>query len=171
MDDYEQYKPTSPLKGVWLFFSKQRYLDAAFAHSVWLELQQEDLQEDRRQKFLEGTYPSTPDASKNRKRELQRYESLRDQFRDSFIQVASVTVLAALIDISIGSIDGSLSFHPAKGISLLGTFLVAWAALFELGGPRLASWDGKTLSEIVHPKIFQIMFIPGSFALMCSILL
>jgi hypothetical protein len=166
MDNLEQYKPTSPMKGAWLFIvSKQRYLSAAVEHVVWLNLQAEDL----RQKFMEGTF--TPDSDATRMLELQRFESLRHQFWHSFIQVASVTVLALLIGIFIRSIDVNLPFHPAKGISLLGTFLVAWAALFELGGPRLASWDGKTLSEKVHPKIFQILFIPGSFALMCSILL
>lgn len=166
MDNPDQYKPTHPLKGVWLFFvSRQDYLDAAVEHVVWLNLQAEDL----RRKFLEGKF--SPDSESYRENELKRFKGVRKQFWNSFGQIAAIATLALLIGSYLGLIDVDLKFHPGKGMGFSGTFLVAWAALFELGGPRLASWDGETLSEIIHPKIFQLLFIPGTFALMCSILL
>lgn len=154
------------MKGVWLFFiSKQRYVNAAIEHSAWLEMQAEDL----RRKFLEGRY--SPDLESTKTVELKRFESLRGQFGRSFGQVTIAAILALLISIGLKSVDTDFPFHSGKVIASVGTFLVAWAALFELGGPSLASWDGETLSETVHPRIFQILFIPGTFALLCSILL
>jgi hypothetical protein len=165
MDNPDQYKPTHSLKGVWLFFvSRQDYLDAAIEHVVWLNLQAEDL----RRKYLEGKF--SPPSESDRTLELRRYEILRSQFLNSFGQIAFLATLALLIGVYLGLIGVDFKFHPGKGMGFSGTFLVAWAALFELGGSRLASWDGETLSEIIHPKIFQLLFIPGTFALMCSIL-
>jgi hypothetical protein len=166
MNDPSRYKQTPPMKGVWLLFvSKQRYLNAAIEHSAWLNLQAQDL----RQKFLEGSFSLDSEAS--RAIELPRFESLRRQFWHSFGQTTLVAILTLLIGVYIKSIALELPVHPGKVIGFCGTYLVAWAALFELGGPRLSSWDGETLSEIVHPRIFQILFISGTFALMCSILL
>ncbi|MGJ0427988.1 hypothetical protein [Methylobacter sp.] len=166
MTDINQYKPTHPMKGAWLLLtSKRRYLDAAVEHVVWLNLKAEDL----RRAFFEGKY--VPDSHETRTLELQRLESLRDQLLRSFLEVAVVAILALAVGIGTGAIDTDLTVHPGKALAYLGTYLAAWAALFELGGPGLASWGGETLSEVVHPKIFQILFVPGTLMLLCSILL
>lgn len=166
MIDPDHYKPTRPMTGVWLLFrSRQRYVDAAVEHVVWLDLQAEDL----RRKYLEGRY--SPDSDDTRKLEAKRFESLRGQLWRSLRQVAGAAAIAFLIGIANKAVGVDLPLHLGNALGLIGTFLVAWAALFELGGPGLASWDGETLSETVHPKIFQVLFILGTLAVLCSILL
>lgn len=166
MIDPDHYKPTRPMMGVWLLFrSRQRYVDAAVEHVVWLDLQADDL----RRKYLEGRY--LPESDDTRSLEAKRLESLRGQLWRSLGQVAGAATIAFLIGIGNGTVGVDLPLHPGKAFGFIGTFLVAWAALFELGGLGLASWDGETLSEIVHPKLFQILFIPGTLAVLCSILL
>lgn len=154
------------MKGAWLLVrSRQRYVDAAVEHVIWLNLKADDL----RRKYLEGRY--LPDSEETRALEVKRFESLRGQLWRSLCQVAGVATIACLVGIGNESVGMDLPFHISKALGFLGTFLVAWAALFELGGPGLASWDGETLSETVHPKIFQVLFIPGTLAVLCSILL
>jgi hypothetical protein len=166
MIDPDLYKPTSPMMGVWLFFiSKRRYLNAAVEHGCWLNLQASDL----RKKYLEGSF--LPDSDETRSLELKRFESLRSKLWRSLRQVTLVTVLALLTGVTLGAIDISFPFNQGKVLTLLGTFLATWAALFELGGPSLASWKGESLSEIVHPMIFQMLFISGTFVLMGAIIL
>lgn len=166
MIDPDHYRPTRPMMGVWLLFrSRQRYVDAAIEHVAWLNLQADDL----RRKYLEGRY--SPDSGDTRMLEVKRFESLRGQLWRSLRQVASAATIAFLIGIGNGTVGVDLPLHSGKVLGFAGTFLVAWATLFELGGPGLASWDGETLSEIVHPKLFQGLFIPGTLTLLCSILL
>ena len=64
-----------------------------------------------------------------------------------------------------------LPFDGGHFLGFAGALLAGWAALFELGGPGIASLKGETLSEKVHPRIFQILFVPGTFVLLCSVLL
>ena len=82
-----------------------------------------------------------------------------------------VALLAILLGAWTGSIDPTLNFNPSRVLVFSSSFLIAWAALFELGGPGLSSWDGQTLSEIVHPRIFQTLFLPGTLGLLCATVL
>ena len=163
MLDPDRYKPTKPFKGMWLFLaSKRRYVNAAIEHGYWLDLQAPDL----RKRYLEGKYD--PDSQNYRTLESNRYDSLRQQFWASLMQVSIVALIALGVGASVGTIDISLSLNPSRTSAFIGTLLIAWAALFELGGPGLASWDGQTLSETVHPRIFQVLFVPGTLGLLCS---
>ena len=49
-----------------------------------------------------------------------------------------------------------------KVLGAAGGFLAAWATLFALGG-FWRSWDGEALHELVHPKLFALLFLPGVF--------
>jgi hypothetical protein len=48
-------------------------------------------------------------------------------------------------------------------LGFLGTFLVGWTVLFELGGPDLASWNGETLSERTHLIVFSVPISAWNF--------
>lgn len=154
-----QYQKTRPIKGMLLFFiSQERYLNAAVGHTAYLEDQE-----------LDGA--DSPDLEEIRDQESQNFKIIRSQLIRSFIWI---------ICLVLGLIVGWMIFNViwiselldwTRGLSFIGTALVGWAALFELGGEGLASWGGETLSELVHPIIFQILFIPGLFCLLCSILL
>ena len=147
-----------------MLFSKQRYVDAAVNHAAWLNLQAGDL----RRQYLEGAFD--PVTEETRALETQRLGYLRRQFRTSFIQMLFVSILAVASGVALDVVNPQLPFSLARVLGFLGTFLIGWAALFELGGPGLASWKGETLSEQTHPRVFQVLFIPGVFSLLCSIL-
>jgi hypothetical protein len=166
MRDPDLYKATNPWMGTVLFFvSGHRFMNAAREHLIWLNLKAPDL----RKKYLDGTF--NPDSDNAKQLEFDRFSELRKQFWVSFSQVFTVAFLAMTTAYMMGVVRVTLPFHLGHMLGFLGTFLIAWAALFELGGPRLASWKGETLSELTHPKIFQCLFLPGAFAALWSVLL
>ena len=162
MRNPEQYQPTEPIEGMWLFLiSRRRYIEAAVEHCCWLNLQADD----QRERYLKGEYD--PDSQHTRTLEVGRYDSLRRQLWASFRQTSLVALVALLLGAWLDTVDISFNFNTLA-LAFSGTFLVAWAALFELGGPSFASWDGQTLSETVHPRIFRFLFLPGILGLFCS---
>lgn len=166
MLDPDQYKQTKPFKGVLLFLtSRDKYIDAAVEHGAWLQMQAEDL----RAKYLEGKF--IPASGETRVLETRRFESLQQQLLVSLGQVAGVALVSVLVGIWRNAIQLEMPIDVGRAAGFCGTALVGWAALFELGGPRLASWDGESLSEVIHPVIFQILFIPGVLGLLCSLVL
>lgn len=164
--DPDEFRPTKPISGVWLFLiSRRRYMDAAVEHSAWLSLQAPDL----REMFREGKFDPISDRTHNL--ELQRFHQLRRQLWASLGKTSAIALVAIVVGVCLDALDPRLPIDPEGLLGFCGTFLIGWAALFELGGLGLASWGGQTLSEIVHPHIFQILFVPGMVALLCSALL
>lgn len=75
--------------------------------------------------------------------------------------IAMLALLAtsvALLLYSRFSLESPLSV--GKVLGAIGTFLGSWATLFELGTP-VRTWKGKSLPELIHPKIFISLFVPG----------
>ena len=67
--DPDKYKPTSPMKGVWLFLvSGTRYVEAAIEHGAWVNLQAADL----RASYLQGNF--VPGAPEFQSEEKKRFE-------------------------------------------------------------------------------------------------
>jgi hypothetical protein len=124
---------------------------------------------DQRARFAAGTYD--PRSDETRSLELRRFKDLRRQFWRSLTQASSTALLALLVGAWRGVVRPDLPFDGGHFLGFAGALLADWAALFELGGPDIASLKGETLSEKVHPRIFQILFVPGTFVLLCSVLL
>lgn len=166
MRDPDSYKEASAsVAAVLLFVSERRFRAAAREHLYWLELKAPDL----RAKYLNGTFdPGNEDATRL---ELARFQALRSQVWTSFAQMAIAALLSIIAAYVMGALDFCLPVYWGHALGFIGAFLIGWAAVFELGGPRLASWDGETLCELVHPRVFQGIFLPGAFATMLSVLL
>ena len=133
-----------------------RYLDIAYSHSMAGNLAAPDLAK----KFREGTFPP-PGFEETARADARegRIELLR-ALRGSLIAVAAVTVLALGIVWLAGKFEFELPLSWPKVFGAVGTFLVAWSALFELG-EFWSSWDGEALHELVRPKLFMLIFLPG----------
>ncbi|MES2160478.1 MAG: hypothetical protein V4476_04935 [Pseudomonadota bacterium] len=82
-----------------------------------------------------------------------------------------VGLLALGFAVIMGAVGVSLPLHYGHFLGFVGAFLAAWATFFELGGPRLASYDGETLCELIHPKIFRTIFLPGALLSLTGVLL
>lgn len=166
MKDPDEYKSIGMTKSICFFFlSKTLYLESAVNHCAWLNLKAEDL----RQKYLEGVFD--PVSQETREGELQRFTALRRQFWWSFLQMITIALLSLAVGFRLEVVIPNLTLHAGKVIVLSGSFLIGWAALFELGGPSFRSWDRETLSEVIHPRLFQLLFIPGIFLLLLAGLL
>ena len=166
MKDPDDYQTIGIIKSIcFFFFSKTQYLDSAINHCAYLSLKKDDL----RQKYIEGTFDPVSQESKGR--ELQRFTVLRKQFWWSFLQMTMIALLALFIGFRLEVINPNLTLHAGKVIVFFGSFLIGWAAIFELGGPSLRSWGSETLSELIHPRLFLLLFIPGIFLLLLAGLL
>lgn len=166
MRDPESFSAANPWRGVFLFLiSKRRFLNVAREHLIWLNLKAPDL----RAAYLSGSFK--PDSKDALDLERARYDKLQAQFWRSLAQMLVIAILALAAGVWFGVVGVSLPFHVRHALGFTGAFLIAWAALFELGGPGLASWDGETLCEVLHPRIFQCLFLSGAFASLCSVLL
>ena len=96
---------------------------------------------------------------------LQGLKELRSALRSSFGAAAGTSLVAVAILLLTGNISPHLPIAWAKVLSAVGGFLAAWATLFALGG-IWRSWEGIALHELVHPKLFCLLFIPGTFVAM-----
>ena len=160
--DLSLYHRVSLFKAIVLFFvSPERYLDLAVNHSIWVSLKAPDL----RGKFESGEYD--PDLDAIRETERRRASDLRSRLLSSLLATVATASIAAIFAYMVGGIDFELGLDLRKVIAASGTFLVGWAALLELG-TGLITWSGETLSELIHPKLFQVLFIPGLIGLFAS---
>jgi len=144
--------------------SLDRYVDLAVNHSVWVSLQSRDL----RNKYEKGAY--SPDLDEARDREQERALGLRSRLKASFAMTAVAAVVACTIGFLIGAISLDYDYDLKKIVACFGTFLMAWATLLELG-TGLISWSGQALSELVHPVLFQLIFILGLTGVLISIII
>jgi len=156
------YRRATLPKATTLFLvAPERYLDLAVNHSVWINLKAPDLRAD----FEKGVY--TPNVEEIRESERQRAKDLRSRLRVTLFSTALAAAIASTIAYAIGSIGFESDFNLRKIFASTGTFLIGWATLFELG-TGLVTWSGETLSELVHPKLFQVIFVPGLSSLFFS---
>ena len=74
--------------------------------------------------------------------------------------LAVVTALALAALWTVGRLSFDLPIAWPKLLSGVGAFLIGWSALYELG-EFWKSWDGVALHELVRPKVFMLLFLPG----------
>ncbi len=85
----------------------------------------------------------------------------------TMVVVSAVSLLAAFY---LQKLSFSLPFNPSKFVAYVGSALVGWAALMELGG-NLPVWDGGSFPQEVHTVIFKAIFIPGVLGVLMSIVI
>ena len=151
-----------------MFFpSKKRFIEMAVLHGMARNLESED----QRKR-----------AERNGSESLKQWE---EQYRTDYTKMTSAInsalwsafwIIVAVIVISIGvavqleSVSPSLPLNVVKSTTFLGSALVAWATLMELGGD-FPVWDGKAFPQLAHTVIFKAIFVPGVLLVLTSILI
>jgi hypothetical protein len=87
----------------------------------------------------------------------------------SFLMVAATSIVAVIVAYCFGIISPTLPLSWPKLLGLVGGFLVGWATLMELGG-FIETYSGEALHELLHPALFRVLFLPGTFAGMLGFL-
>lgn len=141
-----------------LFFREEKYLNLAISHGIAVNLEAAH----QAAAYKVGTFPPSGWEQNARVVARQGREELLSAFCSSFAALAATTFLAIASLWIAGNISPNLPVAWAKVLSAAGGFLAAWATLFALGG-IWRSWDGVALHELVHPKLFKLLFVPGTF--------
>ncbi len=141
-----------------LVFDRQCFVNAAVNHGMAVNLESPDLLS----KHKAGTFPTQGWEIEAEATISRSTDKLRQALWSSFIAVLVVTLIAIVITYSAGLLAPSLPIAVGKLTGAIGGFLAGWATLFALGTPT-ETYDGRTLPELVHPKVFTALFIPGLF--------
>lgn len=153
-----QFLHVPPWRALRLFVcDRQGFVSAAVNHGMAVNLESPS----QLAHYQAGTYPTgwEIEAKANASRAT---DELCQALWSSFIAVLVVTLLAIAIAYSAGLLAPSLPIAMGKLTNAIGGFLAGWATLFALGTPT-ETYDGRTLPELIHPKIFTALFIPGLF--------
>jgi hypothetical protein len=86
--------------------------------------------------------------------------SLRRRLFTSLWLTLAVCVLALVFGWHVQAIAPSRPFDTLKTCNFIGGALVAWATLFGLGTSK-PIWDGDALPDLVAPRLFRLIFLPG----------
>lgn len=116
--------------------------------------------DDLREKYKKGEYPSQGWEIEAKENAEKAANHVLHKLFISFCWIIAVSTIAIVVGFITGGLNMFFPFDITKGLTFIGTFLVSWATLFELGG-ALATWKGEALHEKVHPIIFQLLFLPG----------
>ena len=82
------------------------------------------------------------------------------------VVIAISTGVAAYLD----RVGPSLPLDTVRSMTFVGSALVAWATLMELGGD-FPVWDGKAFPQLAHTVIFKAIFVPGVLLVLTSVLI
>lgn len=162
------YKRQNPYLGACVFFlSKKRFIEMAVLDGMAGNLESED--------------------QRNRADEIgpkllrQWEERYRSDYTEMTIAIntalwSAFWIIVAVIVLSLGfaayleRVSLSLPLDLVKTTTFLGSALVAWATLMELGGD-FPVWDGRGFPQLAHTVIFKAIFVPGVLLLLASILI
>jgi len=162
-----EYRRANKIKAVvLLFFAPEKYHALAINHSMALSLEKKDL----REAFEKGVFPDEAQKQSAEKNIREFTAHLKSKLFGSFLWVLLASIAAVGLGFYLGALNLASSLSPPKAITFAGSFLAGWATLFELGG-GIATMSGEALHEIIHPVIFQVLFIPGMFLALLGVFL
>lgn len=165
---YEKYEIQNRYKGAFfLVFSKEKFVEIAISDGMARNLAAEDQRKraDERGEDLLNQWEQTYKRDYSEMREQIIFE-----LWSSFWTVFCIVGVALIISATLGSVGLEHQFNPKKLVSVLGSALVAWAALMELGG-NFPVWDGDSFPQLAHKVVFKIIFVPGILLVTTGILL
>lgn len=139
-----------------LLLSRRAFIRRAVSHSMAVNLEAPDL----RARHHDGTYPSPGWAASARQQASDATAELCRAVWWSFAILVLVSLAASGVLFLVGKLEPDLPISASKALGAVGAFLGGWATLFALGTP-VRTWKGKSLPELVHPKIFISLFVPG----------
>ena len=162
------YTRQSPYLGAIMFlFSKRRFIEMAVQHGMACNLESEDqlkLANERGNELLkqwEDTY-RTDYTKMTIAIDAALWSALRTIL---VVIVLSVGIAGLLCRVSF-----SLQLDYIKATTFVGSTLVAWATLMELGGD-FQVWDGKAFPQLAHTVVFKSIFVPGVLLVLTGMLL
>ena len=154
-----QYKRLLPWAAVRaLLLSHDRYVKLAVEHGMAVNLEAPDLLA----RFQQGVFPQPGWETEARRRAEDGRQEILKSLRNSFVSLALLTLCAVGLLLVDGKVSPSLPVAWSKVLSVAGGFLAAWATLFELGGLS-QTWSAQAAHELVHPRLFALLFLPGTF--------
>ena len=129
------------------------------------------------------------EADDQRKRAEERGDEIlsawEENYRNSYSEMASeissalwssfgivslLSIISAAVAVYFGRAGLALDFDPVRSMAFLGSALVGWATLMELGNDFMV-WDGPAFPQLVHAILFKSIFITGLLLVLMSILL
>ena len=88
----------------------------------------------------------------------------------AFWTIVVVVAISAGVAAYVDRIGPSLPLDIVRSTTFIGSALIAWATLMELGGD-FPVWDGKAFPQMAHTVIFKAIFVPGVLLVLTSVLL
>jgi len=152
------YRRQSPYLGaILLLVSKKAFLEMAVNHGMAINLESPD---QRRHAEARGGELIAEWENSYRSGYSEMVAEIRGALWGSFAAIAFLSLTAIAIGLFNGSVSASLSYDLPKALTFVGTALVAWATLMELGGSFMV-WDGPAYPQIAHKVLFKSIFLPG----------
>ncbi|WP_027158174.1 hypothetical protein [Methylobacter luteus] len=162
------YQRQNPYLGALFFFvARKKYLDMAVSDGMAANLEapdQKKLEQERGEEILRSWEVGYQNGYAEMTNKIS--QALWSSFW-TMVVVSAVSLLAAFY---LQKLSFSLPFNPSKFVAYVGSALVGWAALMELGG-NLPVWDGGSFPQEVHTVIFKAIFIPGVLGVLMSIVI
>ena len=156
----------SPYLGALLLvFSKAKFLEIAVSHGMAVNLEDMDQAKRAHERGIE-LLVRWEETYRTDYSEMQ--QAISAALWSSFWIILSVMLAACLIGYYSGRIGPALPIDIPKAIAFVGTGLVAWATLMELGG-NFHVWDGRAFPQIAHSILFKSIFVPGVAMIMIPI--
>jgi len=139
-----------------LLFERERYLLLAAEHEIAVSLDSRDF----RAAYERGEYPKPGWEHDAAARASEHARHLTCGLRRALFATLSFALAGLVLAAAFGKVEPSLPLSAGKVLSVFGALLAAWATLFELGG-YAATYMGQALHELLHPKFFRVLFLPG----------
>jgi hypothetical protein len=161
------YTRQSPYFGAIMFLcSKRRFIEMAVQHGMACNLESED------------------QLKRANERGQDLLKQLEERYRTDYTKmtieidaalwwalriILAVVVLSLVIAGLLGRVSLSLPLDYVKVTTFVGSTLVAWATLMELGGD-FPVWDGKAFPQMAHTVVFKSIFVPGVLLVLTGVL-
>lgn len=96
-----------------------------------------------------------------RARAIVACDGTRRRLARSFAIALAIAAVTLLCGFTAGIVAAGLPPSAPKILGFVGVCLIAWATIFGLGTAP-ATWGGVSLPELLVPKIFVVIFAPGT---------
>ena len=162
------YARQNPYLGACLFFlSKKKFIEMAVLHGMAINLEAED----QRQRVEDrGTELLKQWEEHYRSDYVKMTDEINVALWSAFWAILVVIAISTGVAGYFQRVSPSLPIDTVRFLTYVGSALVAWATLMELGGD-FPVWDGKAFPQLAHTVIFKTIFLPGVLLVLTGILL
>lgn len=155
------------LSAIYFFISRKKYIEMAVSHGMACNLEADDQKKSAEER---GDVLLAQWERQYRKDYTEMTSEITSALWSSFWVVLLLIFVSFSLAFYFGSLSIDRAFDPVKAIAYVGSSLVGWAALMELGNDFMV-WDGPAFPQLVHKVIFKAIFLPGVFFVLLSIVL